>query len=85
MYKSKYTGKEVDERLGKVDYIITAAPEKGEQAEIKALNQGDKTIYPVTSVKAIVDENGNRVTLATTDDIQAAIQESITDVIHSDL
>ena len=54
-------------------------------AEIKTLKQGDITIYPVTSVKAIVDENGNRVTLATTADIQAAIQEAIINEIHSDL
>ena len=38
-------------------------------AEIKQLKEGDKTIYPLTSTKAIVDENGNRVTLATTDDL----------------
>ena len=54
-------------------------------AEIKQIKEGDKVIYPLTSTKAIVDEQGNRVTLATTADIQAAIQESITDVIHSDL
>ena len=54
-------------------------------AEIKQLKEGDKVIYPLTSVKAIVDEEGKRVTLATTDDIQVAIQESIINEIHSDL
>ena len=54
-------------------------------AEIKQLKEGDKLIYPLTSTKAIVDEQGNRVTLATTDDIQAAIQQAVINEIHSDL
>ena len=54
-------------------------------AEIKQLKEGDTVIYPLTSVKAIVDEQGNRVTLATTDDIKAAIQEAIINEINSDL
>ena len=47
--------------------------------------EGDKVIYPLTSTKAIVDESGNRVTLATTDDIQAAIRESIINELNSDV
>ena len=54
-------------------------------AEIKQLKEGDKVIYPLTSTKAIVDEEGKRVTLATTDDIQAAIQQAVLNEIHSDL
>lgn len=41
MYKSKYTGKEVDERLDKIDYIITAAPEDGEQVTDYVLMASD--------------------------------------------
>lgn len=54
-------------------------------AEIKTLKQGDTTIYPVTSTKAIVDEQGNRVTIATTDDIKEAIQQAVLNEINSDL
>lgn len=46
------------------DAMITAEPAEGE-AEIKQLREGDKVIYPLTSTKAIVDENGNRVTIPT--------------------
>ncbi len=34
-------------------------------AKIKQLKEGDKVVYPLTSTKAIVDENGNRVTIPT--------------------
>ena len=54
-------------------------------AEIKQLQEGDKTIYPLTSTKAIVDENGNRVTLATTADIEQAIQSAIINELNSDV
>ena len=54
-------------------------------AEIKQLKEGDKVVYPLTSVKAIVDEQGNRVTIATTDDIQEAIQQAVLNEIHADL
>ena len=54
-------------------------------AEIKTLKQGETTIYPVTSIKAIVDEQGNRVTIATTEDIEEAIRESIINELNSDV
>ena len=34
-------------------------------ATIKQLKQGEEVIYPLTSTKAIVDENGKRVTIPT--------------------
>lgn len=34
-------------------------------AEIKQLKEGDKVIYPLTSTKAIVDEDGKRVSIPT--------------------
>lgn len=34
-------------------------------AKIKQLKEGDKVIYPLTSTKAIVDENGKRVSIPT--------------------
>ena len=67
-------------------------------AEIKQLKEGDKVIYPLTSTKAIVDEQGNRVSIptntselvndaqyATKEEVESLIQESIINVIHSDL
>ena len=54
-------------------------------AEIKQLKEGDKVIYPLTSTKAIVDEEGKRITIATTDDIQAAIQEAIINELNSEV
>lgn len=54
-------------------------------AEIKQLKEGDKVVYPLTSTKAIVDEQGNRVTLATTADIEQAIQSAITNEINSEV
>lgn len=54
-------------------------------AEIKQLKEGDKTIYPLTSTKAIVNEQGERVTLATTADIEQAIRDSITNELNSEV
>ena len=67
-------------------------------AEIKQLKEGDKVIYPITSTKAIVDEEGKRVSIptktselendseyATMGEVGNLIQESIINVIHSDL
>lgn len=34
-------------------------------AEIKQLKEGDKFVYPLTSTKAIVDEEGKRVSIPT--------------------
>lgn len=34
-------------------------------ADIKQLKEGDKVIYPLTSTKAIVDEEGKRVSIPT--------------------
>lgn len=34
-------------------------------AEIKQLKEGNKAIYPLTSTKAIVDEEGKRVVIIT--------------------
>ena len=34
-------------------------------AEIKQLKQGEEVIYPLTSTKAIVDEEGKRVSIPT--------------------
>jgi hypothetical protein len=34
-------------------------------AEIKQLKEGDKVIYPLTSTKAIVDEEGKRISILT--------------------
>lgn len=82
MYTSKYTGEQVDERLDKVDNMITTEPADG---KIKQLKEGDKIVYPLTSTKAIVDEQGNRVTLATTADIEQAIRESIINELNSEV
>jgi hypothetical protein len=54
-------------------------------ADIKQLKEGDKFIYPLTSTKAIVDEEGKRVTLATTADIEQAIRESITNALNTEV
>lgn len=54
-------------------------------AEIKQLKEGDKTIYPLTSTKAIVNEQGERVTLATTADIEQAIRENIINELNSEV
>ena len=34
-------------------------------AEIKQLKEGDEVIYPLTSIKALVDEEGKRVSIPT--------------------
>ena len=39
-------------------------------AEIKQLREGDKVVYPLTSTKAIVDENGDRVVILSSPTIQ---------------
>lgn len=54
-------------------------------AEIKQLKEGDKVVYPLTSTKAIVDDNGSRVTLATIADIEQAIQSAITNTLNTEV
>lgn len=67
-------------------------------AKIKQLKEGEEVIYPLTSIKAIVDEDGKRVNIptktselvndaqyATKEEVESLIQESIINVIHSDL
>lgn len=54
-------------------------------AEIKQLREGDKVIYPLTSTKAIVDEEGKRVNIATTDDVENAIQVAITNALNTEV
>lgn len=54
-------------------------------AKIKQLKEGDKVVYPLTSTKAIVNEQGERVTLATTADIEEAIRESIINELNSEV
>lgn len=67
-------------------------------AEIKQLKEGDKVIYPLTSTKAIVDEEGKRVSIPTktselTDDrgyvtseeLATAISQSITNTLNTEV
>ena len=67
-------------------------------AEIKQLKEGDKVIYPLTSTKAIVDENGNRVTIptktseltndseyATRGEVEQAIENAITNTLNTEV
>lgn len=42
-------------------------------AEIKQLKEGDKVIYPLTSTKAIVDEEGKRVVILSSPTIQSIV------------
>jgi hypothetical protein len=42
-------------------------------AEIKQLKEGDKVIYPLTSTKAIVDEEGKRVSILSSPTIQSIV------------
>lgn len=67
-------------------------------AEIKQLKEGDKVVYPLTSIKAIVDENGKRVTIptktseltndrgfVTNDELTTAISQSITNALNTEV
>lgn len=58
-------------------------------ATIKQLKEGDKFIYPLTSTKAIVDEEGKRVSIPTKtsqleNDAQYVTQEDVQDKISSE-
>lgn len=54
-------------------------------AEIKQLKEGDKYIYPLTSTKAIVDEEGKRVSILTEDKVEEMITQSITNVLNTEV
>lgn len=67
-------------------------------AEIKQLKKGDKVIYPITSTKAIVDENGNRVSIptntseltndsgfVTSEELATAISQSIINTLNTEV
>ena len=47
-------------------------------AEIKQLKEGNKVIYPLTSTQAIVDENGNRVSILTEERVEEMIEDKVT-------
>lgn len=67
-------------------------------AEIKQLKEGDKVIYPLTSIKAIVDEEGKRVSIptktseltndsgfVTSEELATAISQSITNALNTEV
>lgn len=67
-------------------------------AEIKQLKEGDKVIYPLTSTKAIVDEEGKRVSIptktseltndsefVTSEEFATAISQSITNTLNTEV
>lgn len=67
-----------------LDKMITAEPAEGD-SEIKQLKEGDKVVYPLTSTKAIVDEEGKRVSILTEDKVEEMITQSITNVLNTEV
>lgn len=54
-------------------------------AEIKQLKEGDKVVYPLTSTKAIVDEEGKRVVILTEERVEDMIANSITNALNTEV
>lgn len=67
-------------------------------AEIKQLKEGDKVVYPITSTKAIVDEEGKRVSIptktsqltndsgyVTSEELATAISQSIINALNTEV
>ena len=67
-------------------------------AKIKQLKEDGKVIYPLTSTKAIVDEEGKRVSIptktseltndsgyVTSDELATAISQSITNALNTEV
>ena len=67
-------------------------------ADIKQLKEGDKVIYPLTSTKAIVDEEVKRVSIptktseltndsgfVTSEELATAISQSITNTLNTEV